>query len=192
MGGAALARGQKNADRVGATILFVDESAFSLLPMAVQTWAPCGQTPRLRVPLTRDHLATISAITPDGQLFFQVQAHTYTSAAVILFLQSLLDLIDGPLVVIWDGAPIHRSKALRTWLAEGAAHRLHLERLPGYAPQLNPDEGIWQWLKHWDLRNRCCRDLVHLEQELLAAYARLQQRPEVVRSCFPLAGYFDL
>jgi transposase len=192
VGGAALARGEKNADAVGATLLFVDESAFYLLPMAVQTWAPCGQTPVLRVPFTRDHLATISAITPDGQLFFQVQAHTYTSADVIAFLQGLLDSIAGPLVVIWDGAPIHRSKALKAFLAEGAAHRLHLERLPGYAPQLNPDEGIWHWLKRWDLHNVCCRDLAHLEQELLGAYARLHQRPEVIRSCFPLAGYFDL
>jgi transposase len=109
------------------------------------------------------------AATPDGQLFFQMQAHTSTSADVIALLQGLLDNIVGPLVVIWDGAPIHRSKALRTWLAEGAAQRLHLERLPGYAPQLNPDEGIWQWLKRWDLRNLCCRDLAHLEQELLNA-----------------------
>ena len=170
----------------------MDESAFYLLPMAVQTWAPCGQTPVLHVPLTRDHLATISAITPDGQLFFQMQAHTSTSADVIALLQGLLDSIVGPLVVIWDGAPIHRSKALRTWLAEGAAQRLHLERLPGYAPQLNPDAGIWQWLKRWDLRNLCGRDLAHLEQDLLNAYARLHQRPDVIRSCFPMAGYFDL
>jgi transposase len=170
----------------------VDESALYLLPMAVQTWAPCGQTPLLRVPLPRDHLATISAITPDGQLFFQVQPQTYTSADVIVFLQGLLDSIAGPLVVIWDGAPIHRSKALKTFLADGAAHRLHLERLPGYAPQWNPDEGIWQWLKQWELRNVCCRDLAQLEQELLGAYARLLQRPEVIRSCFPMAGYFDL
>jgi transposase len=47
------------------------------------------------------------------------------------------------MVVIWDGASIHRSQAIKEFLTNGAAHRLHLGRLPAYAPELNPGEGLW-------------------------------------------------
>lgn len=61
----------------------MDESSFYLLPLAVRTWAPCGETPLLRVPLTRDHLSAISGITPEGQLFLQVRKQNYDSEAVL-------------------------------------------------------------------------------------------------------------
>ena len=51
--------------------------------------------------------------------------------------------ISGKLLVIWVGSPIHRAKESKEFLAAGAAKRLHLERLPGYAPELNPQEGVW-------------------------------------------------
>ena len=113
--------------------------------MAVRTWAPRGQTPVLRVPLTRDHLSSISGITFDGRLFMQVRPASYDTAAVVGFLRVLLRKISGKLVVIWDGSPIHRGHEIKDFLKRGAAKRLHLEQLPGYAPDLNPDEGIWNY-----------------------------------------------
>jgi hypothetical protein len=71
--------------------------------MAVRTWAPRGETPVLRVPLTRDHLSSISGITLDGRLFLQVRLCSYDSAAVVGFLRVLMRKISGKLVVIWDG-----------------------------------------------------------------------------------------
>ena len=108
--------------------------------MLVRTYAPVGQTPVLRVPLTRDHLSAIGAITPQGRLFMQMQEHAYCAEDVIVFLRLLLRKIPGKLLVIWDGSPIHRAKAIKEFLAARAAKRLHLERLPGYAPELNPQE----------------------------------------------------
>jgi transposase len=128
-------------------MVWVDEAGFYLLPMAVRTWAPRGQTPILRVPLTRDHLSSISGITPEGRLFLQVRPCSYDSAAVVGFLRVLLRKISGKIVVIWDRAPIHRGHEIKDFLKKGAAKRLHLEQLPGYAPDLNPDEGIWNYLK---------------------------------------------
>jgi transposase len=106
----------------------------------VRTYAPRGQTPVLRVPLTRDHLSAISGITEDGRLFQMVQTVAYCSADVVRFLRHLLRQVDGKLLVIWDGSPIHRSQVIKDFLAAGAAARLQLERLPAYAPDLNPDE----------------------------------------------------
>jgi transposase len=151
-----VAGASSTAQREPRTVLFVDESAFSLLPGVVRTYAPKGQTPTLRVPLTRDHLSVISAITPDGQLFLYVQEDPIRSDAVVQFLRPLLHQVPGRLLVIWDGAPIHRSQTVQAFLAGGAARRLHLARLPAYAPELNPDEGIWRYLKYAELRNLGC------------------------------------
>jgi transposase len=79
--------------------------------------------------------------------------------------------------VIWDGSPIHRSKEVRAFLANGAAKQIHFERWPAYAPDLNPDEGTWQHLKQVELRNVCCFDLNHLHQQLDLAILRLWHKP---------------
>ena len=184
-----MADAQKKAQEEQRTILWVDQSGFYLLPMAVRTYAPVGQTPVLRVKLTRDHLAAISAITPQGRLFMQVQDHAYRSEDVVRFLRVLLRKIQGKLVVIWDGAPIHRGKAIKAFLAKGAAKRLHLVQLPGYAPELNPDEGIWNLLKRVELKNVCCRDLTHLGMELRRAKERLRHKRELICSCIRQCGY---
>ena len=113
--------------------------------MAVRTWAPCGQTPVLQVPLTRDHLSAISGITPDGRLFLQVRPASYDAAAVVGFLRVLLHKLSGKIIVVWDGSTIHRGHEIKAFLKRGAAKRLHVEQLPGYAPDLNPDEGIWKY-----------------------------------------------
>lgn len=157
--------------------------------MAVRTWAPCGHTPVLHVPLTRDHLSAISGITLDGRLFMQVRPHSYDAAGVVGFLRVLLRKVSGQIVVIWDGSPIHRGQEVKAFLARGAARRLHLEQLPGYAPDLNPDEGIWNYLKRVELGNVCCRDLNHLQRELLRARERLRHKREVIRSCSKQCGY---
>lgn len=113
----------------------------------------------------------------------------FDSQGIIAFLDELQQQIAGNLLIIWDGATIHRSKLLKQYLAAGAAARLHLERLPGYAPELNPDEGVWHYLKHVELGNLCCRDLQHLWQELLTGAERLRRKPQIIRACFEQAGY---
>jgi transposase len=143
-----------------------------------------GETPVLRCKLTRDHYSVISAITPSGQLYLAMQTKAFDSAAVIAFLEQLLSAIQGKLLVIWDGAPIHRSRAIKDFLAAGAAERIWLERLPAYAPDLNPDEGIWPYLKQVALRNVCWHDLCQLGQELAAAVERLSAKPEIITACF--------
>jgi hypothetical protein len=120
---------------------------FTRLSMAVRTSAPVGKTPILRVPLTRDHLSALGALTPQGRLFMPVQDHSYQGEEVVRFLKRLLTKIPGKLLIIWDGSPIHHCQAVKDFLAEGGAHRIHLERLPAYAPELNPQEGVWNLLK---------------------------------------------
>ena len=117
------------------------------------------------------------------------QDHSYTGAGIISFLEQLLEEIEGRLLVIWDGAPIHRSRAVKEWLAQGAAWRIQLEQLPGYAPELNPDEGVWRYLKQVELKNLVCAGLEQLGREFWAAAGRLLNKPEVLCSCIKEVGY---
>lgn len=155
-----------------------------------RTWAPIRQTPVLRGPLTHDHLSVISAIAPDGSLFLHLQQDSFDSYGVIAFLQDLLREIAGKLLIIWDGAPIHRSQLIKQFLADGAAERIQLERLPAYAPHLNPDEGIWHYLNHVELANVCCKDLDELSRKLDVAADNLGDKPEIIQACFQQCGYY--
>ncbi len=175
---------EKKAEEEKRTIIFVDESGFYLLPMVVRTYAPRGQTPVLRVKLTREHVSAIGGITPDARLFMQMQEHAYTAQDVVRFLRLLLRKISGKLLVIWDGSPIHRANVIKDFLKRGAAKRLHLERLPGYAPELNPQEGVWNLLKRRELKNVCCRDVTQVAQELVRAKERLRHRRLTLQHCF--------
>jgi len=133
--------------------------------------------------------AAISASTPDGRLFLQVREDSYDGAAVVAFLHLLLRKITGKLLVIWDGAPIHRGRAVKEFLRAGATKRVQLEQLPGYAPDLNPDEGIRNDLKRVELANACCADLGDLRHHLLRAGVRLRHKPRIIRACSRQCGY---
>ncbi len=169
--------------------MFVDESGFYLLPFVARTYAPRGQTPILRAPLSYDHRSAMSGVTAAGKLVTRVQDAAFRGPAVVDFLRQLLRQIPGKLLVIWDGAPIHRCRPVKEFLAAGAAARLWLERLPAYAPELNPDEGVWNHRKRVELKNRCCRDRDELRWELGLAIRRLRRRPHILRACVAQCGY---
>jgi transposase len=137
---------------------------------------------------TRDHLAAISAISPEGQLYFHSQDCSLDSDDVGAVLEHWLREVPGRMVIIWDGAPLHRSHRITECLANGAAPRLHVERLPAYAPELNPGEGLWQPLKGVELRNVCCVDIPHLRGELRDAVKRVRRKPRILMGCFQGAG----
>jgi transposase len=143
----------------------------------------------LRVPLTHDHLSVVGALTSNGRLLTGVQQRAYRGADIVRFLRHLLRQIPGKLLVIWDGASIHRAHEVKEFLREEAGGRLHLEALPAYTPEANPVEGIWCYLKQVELRNLCCRTLERLRGELRKALARVRQRDWVFQSCIAHAGY---
>ena len=140
------------------------------------------------MPLTHDHLSAIGGITPQGRLFLQTQERAYHSEDVVRFLRLLLRKIRGKLLVIWDGAPIHRGQPIKDFLrAEPPAPPPRAT--PGYAPDLNPAEGIWNYLKRVELANRCCADLATLGLALRRAKERLRHKRSVLHACFTQAGY---
>jgi transposase len=170
------------------TLVFVDESGFYLLPGVVKTYGPRGKRPLLREWQSRDHLSTLSGITPRGRLYTLVRQTAWTGADCVGFLEHLLRSTARRLLVIWDGSPIHRGPDVREFLADDETHKVLLERLPPYAPDLNPDEGLWQHLKHVEMRNLTCLDLEELHLQYHLAIGRVRQKPHLIRSFFAGAG----
>jgi transposase len=100
-----------------------------------------------------------------------------------------LGQIPGKLLIIWDGSPIHSGRAVKDFLSSGASRRLKLERLPAYAPDLNPDEGVWKHLKYVELKNLCCQSLKELKGELRKAKERLRHKRDVILGCIRQPGF---
>jgi len=150
-----------------------------------------GRTPVLRERLTRrEHLSAMSAVTLEGSKLLMIeQDRAFKGPDVVRFLEHALRQIPGKLLIIWDGSPIHRAKVVKEFLADGAAARVQLEQLPGYAPELNPDEGIWKHLKYVELKNVCCRSLSELRVELRKAKERLRHKKHVILGCIRQPGF---
>jgi transposase len=105
-------------------------------------------------------------------------------------LRHALRQIPGKVLVIWDGSPIHSGQAVKDFLmSRAAANRLRLEQLPGYAPDLNPDEGVWKHLKYVELKNVCCQSLSELRSELRKAKERLRHKKHVILGCIRQPGF---
>lgn len=130
----------------------------------------------------------MSGITRTGQLASRTRARALTGRDSVAFLRHLYWYFGCKLLVLWDGGSIHRATVVKDFLADGWAAKIHLERFPAYAPELNPDEGVWQHLKHVELRNLCCLDFAHLTAELHLALRRVRRRPDLIRSFFTGAG----
>jgi transposase len=179
---------KKRAEVEARTLVPVDEAAFSLLPAVVRTWAPRGCPPILKEVYSHDHLSAISAITPTGKLYMQLHEEPIDGWDVVRFLCHLLRHIPGKLLILWDQAKIHGGEAVRQLLCSNPDQDIWLEPFPPYAPELNPDEGIWNYLKNVELRNLCCQTLAQVREEVHKAVKRLRHKPYVITGCFRQAG----
>lgn len=176
------------ARRERRTLVFVDESGFYLLPGKVRTYAPEAHTPIIREWQTRDHLSVMGGVTLTGRFYVLVRQQSLNGLHTIEFLKHLIRHAGRRLLVIWDGSPIHRRTAVKDFLANAAVRGVRVERLPAYAPDLNPVEGSWQHLKHVEMRNLVCLDLEELHLQLHLAVGRLRQKLRVIKSFFVGAG----
>jgi transposase len=165
----------------------IDESGFFLNPLVRRTWAPKGQTPVLTgFGRHRDKVSTIAAISiaPTRRrigLYFRTDPRTYVdAAAVVSFLRHLLRHLRGRVIVVWDGGSNHKGPLIRELLRRYP--RLHLERLPAYAPDLNPVEMVWSHLKYGRLSNFVPRDVKHLDQVVQSHLSELSLTPKQIKA----------
>jgi hypothetical protein len=132
-------------------------------------------------------------ITSDDRRLLQTQEQTqeqaYRSLDVVRFLRMLRRQIASTLLVIWDGAPIHRGQPIQDCLRRGAASRWHLERLPGSAPALTPDAGSSTWLTRVELGTRCRGERAAVARAVRRAKERLRHQRTAIHAGVRQAGY---
>lgn len=168
------------ARRQRATLVFVDEAGSQTTPNVRRTWAPEGWRPQLRVKGHWEKVSIISGVTLEGELYFELHRNDITGTETVWFLEQLLEEIPGKILVVWDNVGFHRCPEVATFVWLNRA-RLELRRLPPYAPELNPDEGIWDVLKNDRLANYCPTSLDQLEHTVRAELVRLKRSPRRVR-----------
>jgi transposase len=191
---AALAAAKKNARRRRAWIVFEDESGLSQQPVVCRTWAPRGETPVLTHvggSWKRLSVAGALAFRWDGRrarFFFQTQPGSYTDRTLIAFLRDLKRHFGRqPVILIWDGLPAHKSGRMSGYLAQQRAW-LRVERLPGYAPELNPVELVWGNLKRRELANVCAPTLDALRTPLRRGCTRVRRHRHLAFNFLRHAG----
>ncbi len=181
-----LAANKKKAKRLGAHIVFADESGFLMVPLVVKTWAPVGRTPLHSYRQSgREKLSVISAISVSPQkrrlgLYYQLFLDSIGQHDVRGFLRRLLRHLRGPVIVLLDNASMHRGRLLRQ--LPDQQRRLRLEYFPAYAPELNPDEGVWSLAKR-SLANTCPLDLDQLIQEVIDSIEQIRSSQKKLRGC---------
>lgn len=185
-----MGRGQKKAQAQGQRIVFLDETGFMLQPVVRRSWAPRGQPPVQYSWDRHDRLSVIGAlvVSSGGRLEWHYAVHraNLRAEAVQAFLDGLHQKVGGSLWVVLDRFSVHR-KAVRV-LQESGCEWLSVSWLPAYAPELNPVELAWCWVKYGVLANFLALDVEHLARAVEGAFGALRVREEVLRSCVAWAG----
>jgi transposase len=170
-----------------AHLVFLDESGFMLTPTVRRTWAPQGQTPLLSCWDRRDRLSAISCITLSPQrarlnfYFTLLPDNTNVTAKdIVAFLRQLKSEL-GRFTVVWDGSNLHsRSRLVKAYLAKH--QEIVAETLPSYAPEANPDEGVWGWTKYGRLANLAASNTKDLRQRIHEEFTVLKQNRHLLNS----------
>jgi transposase len=166
-----------------AILYFQDESNISLTALLGKTWAPKGQTPKQAVTGKRGGVAAMSAITGRGGLIFRLHQKRIASEEVIDFLRQMLKHHPRRhLVVVMDQAPPHTSKRTSAYIESQA--RLHVFYLPKYSPDWNPDEKVWNHLKHQELKSHQAKTKDELHHLAYNKLTEMSQNSSLLRGIF--------
>jgi transposase len=167
----------------GGTVFWGDETGLRSDDVRGRGYAPRGRTPEVRVNHKRANLGLISAVTNKGELRWMVLDGAVTAESLLRFLGRLVRDVDQKLFLILDRLPVHRSAKVRAWLA-GREAEIEVFYLPGYSPELNPDEGVNGDLKQAVTRKEPARSKPQLKRAVVGHMRRLSKLPDRVRSFF--------
>lgn len=176
---------QKLAQKMGADIGFEDEAGVGVRTRAGRTWGAVGHPPHVVVSDQRGGYNVLSIITADGELRYSLDEQHINGTRYVEFLQQVLRGRTRPLIVIADRASFHTSAQVRRFVR---AHRRQIRMFffPAHSPELNPDEQVWNEIKHRQLGRQPILNKADLKKRLRAALQSLQRRAQRIRSFFQL------
>jgi transposase len=146
-----------------------------------RTWAPRGQTPVIQYSFNWKQLSAVAGLT-FWRFYFRFFPGTIRAPQLLEFLRALRTQLRGrKLLIIWDGLGTHKSRLVRRWL-EAQQGKVQIEFLPPYAPELNPVEQIWNYLKNREIPNLCAADLAEVGDMARRRLKSMQRRPSLIHS----------
>ena len=179
---------QAHARRWQAMLYFQDEAGVSLTPALGKTWAPKGKTPILKVTGNRGSFCVSSAVSPAGRMVFRIEKKTVNAHTFIDFLKQILRQHPfRKIIIVVDRAPVHRAQYVQQFVEQNKK-RFALYYLPSYAPELNPDEEVWNHLKNNKLKAHQAKTKKEFKPLLFAKMKSLQMSPTLIKSFFFIYG----
>jgi hypothetical protein len=182
-----LPRIERQARERNAYLAFVDESGFMMAPTIRRTFAPCGSTPVNKVFDPHGRISVSGAITISPkrtriglQYYMLPDNETFRGPSVVDFLKTLRDQICGPITIVWDQIIVHSSNVVLEYLH--TVPDILTEPFPSYAPELNPVDRIWFYLKYDRLPNYTPPTMAKLRHTVDREIKRLQDKPDLLRS----------
>ena len=174
---------RRRAQSLGAQILFADEAGVRSDFHSGTTWGRRGHTPVVSSTGSRFRINMLSAVSAQGHLRFMLAQGRVTASVFLEFLRRLMVNASAPIFLVVDGHPIHRAKSVKGFV-EAQNGRLELHYLPSYAPELNPDELVWNNLKTHALGRKAIGSPQELRAMVLSHLHRMQKLPALIRSFF--------
>lgn len=181
---------RKRATRRGADIFFLDEAGVRSDSALGRTWAPKGRTPVVATTGQRQSINAISALTPRGAFWYEVYGGRLNGSRFVELLSNFLTRRRRPVMLILDRHPAHIAKVVADFV-QAQEGRVELHFLPGYAPDLNPDEFVWKHLKTHGLAKRPLNRNESLRSRIVADLQAIKLDANLVRSFFraPTVAY---
>lgn len=174
---------KKRAKRLGAKIFFLDEAGFQSDPPLGQTYGLKGKTPVVQTSGQRQSINVISAVNARGEFWAATYEGKLNAESFVLFLENFMKGRQGKVFLIVDGHPSHTAKVVQRYL-DSLGHRLELHRLPAYAPDLNPDEFVWSYMKKNGVSKKPLKKNEALRTRVEEDLLKIQADPELIRSFF--------
>jgi transposase len=173
----------KEARQLGAEIWFADESGLRSDYHAGTTWGLKGKTPVVRSTGARHRLNLLSVVNRRGRMRFMIEKGRVNGKVMCRFLDRVMVGSSKPVFLIWDGHPTHKSTEVAEKIRSYKG-RLRVHLLPGYSPELNPGEGVWQEVKAHRLGPAGVFTFADMKSKTLGALRHLAHRPDKIRKLF--------
>lgn len=176
---------QKLAKKLGADVAFEDEAGMGVMTRSGRTWGAVNATPVIPASDQRGGVNILSAVTPEGIFYDQIEEGHITSQEYIDFLDKMITAHPRPLILVVDRASFHRSRQVRKFVREHR-EKIRIFFLPRHAPHMNPDEQVWNELKHRRLGREPIKNKQDLKRRLLSRIRILEKSTTLIQSFFRL------
>jgi len=173
----------RQAKAEAGEVFFWDESGFRADAVQGRTWGVKGRTPVVERPGQRQTISAASAVNAKGGFWYCTYQGGLTAELFVRLLRTMMRHRSKPVHLVVDGLPSHKTKLVKDYV-QSTEGRLTLHFLPGYAPDLNPDELVWSHMKRTGVARTPLRKGERLQEKVEAQLAGIKKAPRLVRSFF--------